>query len=405
MRNCAWRYLTVLAAVVFATLTQATASAEQNSQPLKLGVLTDMSGAYMDIAGPGSVEAVRMAVEDIGGQVLGRTIEVISADHQHKTDTGAAIARRWYEREGVDAIFDVINSSVALAVQEIARNSGKFVFQTSSVTPTLTGTACLASGPHWALDSYALTRGLANALINDGADSWFFITGNYAAGHGSEANFREVLAERKVNDVGYVRFPLNSSDFSSYILMAQSSNAKVIAGISGGQDTINLLKQSSEFGVPSAKQRLVFPSVFISDIHSVGLKAAKGLTFMNSFYWDKDEQSRRWANRYFAKMKTMPGENHAMTYSAASHYLKAIRAAGTTETAAVVKALRNLPIDDAVIHNGSLRSDGRVLMDVNLVTVKSPDESKGEWDYYRIVRMLPASEVFLPLEKSKCPLK
>ena len=371
---------------------------------VKIGVLNDQSGLYADLGGPGSVIAAQMAVEDFGGTVLGKPIEIVSADHQNKADIGASIARQWFDADKVDMAIDFDNSAVALAVEQLAKERNRIAIATAVGTTDFTGKACSPTGISWTYDSYALTTSLARAVMKKGLDTWFFLTVDYAFGHSLEADTTRAVLASGGKVVGSVRHPLNTADFSSYLLQAKASGAKVVALANGGGDMINATKQANEFGLPQGGQTVVSLLIFITDVHSLGLKAAQGLTFVTAFYWDRDDETRAWSQRFFARHQAMPTMPQASVYSAIQHYLKAIAAAGTDETTAVMKKMRELPVNDFYAKNGHIRIDGRLMHDMYLAQVKSPAESKGPWDYYKILGTVPAEQAFRSLEEGGCPL-
>jgi branched-chain amino acid transport system substrate-binding protein len=371
---------------------------------VKIGVLNDQSAGYADLGGVGSVEAAKMAVQDFGGKVLGKPIAIISADHQQKADIGASIARRWFDTEMVDMAIDFDNSAVALAVEQLAKDQNRIAIATAVATTEFTGRACSPTGIAWTYDSYALTTGIAKSLVKRGLDSWFFITVDYAFGHSLETDASNAVLSSGGKVAGRVRHPLGTADFSSYLLQAQASRAKVVAFANGGGDLTNAIKQATEFGLGQAGQTMVPLLVFISDVHSLGLPTAQGLTFVTPFYWDLNNETRLWSRRFFERRKVMPTMTHASVYSAIVHYLKAIEAAGTDEAKAVVAKMRELPVNDFYTNNGKVREDGRMVHDMYLVEVKTPAESHYPWDYYKILQTIPGDQVFRSLENSGCPL-
>jgi branched-chain amino acid transport system substrate-binding protein len=371
---------------------------------VKIGVLNDESGVYADLGGPGEVVATRMAIEDAGGTVLGKPIELLVGDHQSKADIGAAIARKWFDTDGVDMVIGFDNSSVALAVEKLAAEKNRIAIAGPVATTDFTGKACTPNEAAWLYDSYALTTSLVRALVQEGLDTWFFITVDYAFGNSMEADATNAVTASGGKVLGSVRHPLNNADFSSYLLSAQASGAKVIALANAGGDMINATKQANEFGITGHGQSVVALLAFISDIHSVGLQAAQGLRFVTPFYWDRDDASRAWSKRFYEQFKRMPTMGHAGVYSATRHYLRAIAAAGTEEAKAVMTKMRELPIDDFFAHNGHVREDGRMVHDMYFVQVKTPAESRGPWDYYTALATIPADKAFRPLEESGCPL-
>lgn len=392
-------------AVVAAALLGGTISAQaQNSnKPIKIGVLSDMSSLYADQAGLGSVEAAKMAIEDAGGKIGDRPIEVLSADHQHKTDVATTIVRHWIDVDGVDVIVDMPNSAVALAVQQIVKDKNKIALYSTAATTELTGKQCSPNGIQWVYDAYSNAAGLAKALVAKGEKSWFFLTVDYALGIALQAEAAKTITALGGTVVGNVRHPLNNSDFSSFLLQAQASKAKVIAFANAGSDTINSVKQAGEFGL-TKDHTIVAPLVYISDIHSMGLQTAQGLTYVEGFYWDLNDDTRAWSKRFFERRKAMPTMTHAGVYSSVSHYLKAVKAAGTTDSQAVLTKMRDTPVDDFFSRGGKIRKDGRMVHDMLLVQVKKPAESKYPWDYYKVLATIPGDEAFRPLSESECPL-
>jgi branched-chain amino acid transport system substrate-binding protein len=346
----------------------------------------------------------KMAVEDFGGSILGRKIEVIAADHQNKADIGGAITRRWLDQDNVEAIVDVPNSAVALAVQGITRERRKVFLATGAATSRLTGDECSETGIHWTYDTYALAQATTKAISKLGGKSWFFISADYSLGAQLEADSRRFIEEQGGQVVGSVRHPINTADFSSYLLQAQSSNANVIALANAGGDFINTAKQAGEFGITRTRQKLVGLLVFIADIHSLGLKSAQGLVLSSAFYWDMDDETRNWSTRFIERTGKVPTMIHAGTYGAVMHYLKAIGSAGTTDGAIVARRMRELPVNDFMTKDGRIRRDGRLVRDIHLFEVKSPEESKYRFDYYKHLATIPGNEAFRPEEAGKCPL-
>jgi branched-chain amino acid transport system substrate-binding protein len=393
--------LAVLAcAVLFGAVT---AQAQTLDRPIKIGVLSDMSGPYADQAGLGSVEAAKMAIEDAGGKIGNQPIELVSADHQHKTDVANSIVRHWFDVDGVDVVVDMPNSAVALAIQALAREKNKINLVATAATTELTGKQCSPNGIQWVYDAYSNAAGLAKALVAQGNKSWFFLTVDYALGISLQNEAAKAITALGGTVVGSVRHPLNNPDFSSFLLQAQASNAKVIAFANAGSDTINSVKQAGEFGL-TKDHVIVAPLVYISDIHSMGLQMAQGLTFIEGFYWDLNDDTRAWSKRFFERRKAMPTMTHAGVYSEVSHYLKAVKAVGTADTQKVLAKMREMPVDDFFSRGGTIRKDGRMAHDMLLVQVKSPQESKYPWDYYKVLATLPADQAFRPLSESECPL-
>jgi branched-chain amino acid transport system substrate-binding protein len=371
---------------------------------VKIGMLEDMSSIYADITGLGAVTAARMAVEDFGGKVLGRPIEVVSADHQNKADIASATAREWFDVEHVDALMDVAASATALAAIDVARSKNKIVVLNGPGATRITNEACTPVSVHYTYDNYALAHGTGAAMVKAGYDTWFFLTADYAFGHDLEQVTADVVRANGGKVLGSVRVPINTSDFSSALLQAQASKAKVVGLANAGADATNAIKQAAEFGIVRGGQKLAGLLVYINDVNALGLEAAQGMRLTTAFYWDRNEESRAWARRYFERMKKMPNMTQAGIYSATLHYLKAVAAAGTDETQAVMEKMRETPINDFFVKNGRIREDGRMVHDMYLYEVKAPAESKGAWDYYKLVATIPADQAFQPLSESKCPL-
>lgn len=371
--------------------------------PIKIGILNDQSGPYVAIDGPSSVDAARMAVEDFGGTVLGRKIEVVSADHQNKADIGSTIARKWFDVDGVTAMLDVAVSSVAFAVQELARQRGKIVVYSGAGSSDLTGKACSPTSVHWTYDTYALTAGTSRAVVKRGGDTWFFISSDNAFGQALTRDSSNAIKAANGKVLGQVLHPANTADFASYILQAQTSGAKVIALANAGEDTKNAVKVGKEFGLTD-KQQMVGLLTLLPDVHGLGLGAAQGLLVTESFYWDMNDETRGWSKRFFERNKVMPHMVPAGVYGSVVHYLKAIKAAGTTDSAAVMKKMKELPINDFMTKNGRIREDGRVLRDFYVFRVKSPKASKAPWDYYELIATIPAEDGARSLAESECPL-
>ncbi|QOZ29754.1 ABC transporter substrate-binding protein [Bradyrhizobium sp. CCBAU 51753] len=384
------------------TLVAAATSAVAQNGPVKLGVLSDMSSLYADNGGQGSVVAARMAVDDFKGRVLGRTVEIVAGDHQNKADIGSVIARRWLENENVEAILDVPNSAVALAVQGITRDKKKLFLATGAATSRLTGDECSPTGIHWTYDTYALSQGATKAISKLGAKTWFFLSADYSLGAQLEADSRKVIDATGGKVVGAVKHPINTPDFSSFLLQAQASKADVIALADAGGDFINAVKQAGEFGVTRG-QKLAGLIVFIADIHSLGLPSAQGLMLSSAFYWDLNDETRAWSKRFIAKTGKVPTMIHAGTYGAVMHYLKAVEAAGTLDGPTVADKMRELPVNDFMTRNGKIRQDGRLVRDMYLFRVKSPEQSKYRFDYYELLATIPGEEAFKPMEEGGCP--
>ncbi|MGX1740187.1 ABC transporter substrate-binding protein [Bosea sp. NPDC055353] len=392
-----------LAASALAAVMASPALAQQIS--VKAGVLNDRSGLYADLSGEGSVIAARMAVEDFKAADKGIKVEIVSADHQNKPDVGSTIARQWYDQDGVDLILDVPTSSVALAVSQITKEKNKVHINSGAATSDLTGKACNANTIHWTYDTYALAQGTGGAMVKAGGDTWFFLTADYAFGHALERDTSAVVTKAGGKVLGAVRTPFPGTDFSSFLLQAQASKAKVIGLANAGGDTINSIKQAGEFGIVAGGQKLAGLLVFLTDVHSLGLQAAQGLVLTESFYWDTNAGTRAWSDR-FSKLNggKRPTMVQAGVYSGMLHYLKAVEAAKSKDAAAVVAKMKELPTDDPLFGKGSVRADGRKMHDMYLFEVKKPSESKGPWDYYKQVAVLPADQAFRPLSESECPL-
>ena len=374
-----------------------------SAEGVKIGVLNDQSGVYADYGGKYSLEAARMAVEDFGGTVLGEKIEIVSADHQNKPDLAASIARRWYEVEGVDMITELTTSSVALAIQELSKEKKKIDIVVGAATSRITGDACTPYGFHWAYDTHALAVGTGGALVEAGGDTWFFMTADYAFGYALEKDTGDLVKAKGGKVLGSVRIPLNSSDFSSFLLQAQSSKAKIIGLANAGLDTTNSIKQAAEFGIVSGGQKLAGLLLTISEVHGLGLQAAQGLVLTEGFYWDQNDKTREFSQRFIKRTGHMPSMIHAGTYSATLSYLKAVKAAGTKDTEAVAKKLKELPVDDAFA-KGKVLANGRMVHDLYLFEVKKPSESKKPWDYYKQLAVVPGDQAFFAAKESGCPL-
>ncbi len=392
----------VLVAVI--ALFVGTARPKADETPVKIGVLTDMSSLYADIGGPGSVEAARMAIADFGGKVLGKPIELVYADHQNQPDIGSAIARKWYDSEGVDVITDVPTSSVALAVENVSRQAHKLALFSGPGSSDITGKNCSPYAAHWTYDTYALAHGTGSAIVKQGGKTWFFITADYAFGHALERDTAAVVEQNGGKVLGQVMVPLNTADFSSYLLRAAESKAQIIGLANAGHDTTNSIKQAAEFGITQRGQKLAGLLVFITDVHSLGLQIAQGLQLTSAFYWNQNDQTRAWSQRFFKVVHHMPTMVQAGVYSALHHYLEAVKALGTKDPDKVMAKMRATPINDFMTHNGKLRIDGRVMRDLYLFEVKSPSESKEPWDYFRQLRVIPAEDAFRPLDQGGCPL-
>jgi len=399
---------TLLAAMFAAGFTAVVphAAIAQAKPPVKIGILTDMSGTYAAMGGAGSVAAAKLAVDDcLQAECKGMNIEVISADNQNKADVAAARAREWFDRDNVNVVADLTNSAAALAVQQIAKEKNRVALFSGPATTRLTNEDCSPTGFHWMFDSYSQSAAAARGLVNTGAKSWYFVTVDYAFGHSLEKEASDIVKGAGGTVVGSVRHPLNAPDFASFLLQAQSSKAQVVALANGGQDTVNTLKQASEFGIVAGGQKLAALLVFLSDIHALGLQTAQGLSFVDGFYWDFDDKTRQWSTRFQQSFRNLkPTMVQAGVYSSVRHYLKAVAATNSTDGKVVADKMRELPVADDVMRNASIRPDGRVIHDMYLFQVKTPAESKAPWDYYKLVATVPAAEAFQPLERSACSL-
>ena len=393
-----------LAACLFGGIALAQQPPAQPSTPLKIGVLSDFTSVYSDIGGQGNVEATKMAIEDFGGKMFGKPIEMISADVLNKADVAASLARKWWDNENVDMIIDMPTSATALAVMDLSKQFQKILIITDAASSDITGKSCSPYTAHWTYDTYGNARTVGGAIVKQGGDSWYFITADYVFGHSIERDTGDVIKAAGGKVLGSSKHPLNSPDFSSYLLQAQQSKAKVIGLANGGGDTINTIKQAGEFGIVDAGQKLAGIVMFISDIHSLGLKIAHGLVITEAYYWDLNDRTREFGKRFFERMKRMPTMNQASTYSGTLHYLKAVQAAGTKETKAVLAKMRETPVRDAFTDNGFLREDGRMVHSMFLLEVKKPEESKYPWDYYKVLAEVPGDQVFRPLTDGACPL-
>ena len=390
------------AALLVAAATPALADVSDGK--VKIGILNDQSGVYADFGGKWSFEAAKMAVEDFGGKVAGAPVEVISADHQNKPDIASNIARQWYDTEQVDAIMELTTSSVALAVQGISVQKKKIDIVTGAATTDLTGKSCSPYGFHWAYDTHALAVGTGGALVKQGGDSWYFLTADYAFGYSLEEQTANFVKAQGGTVVGAVRHPLATTDYSSFLLQAQSSGAKVIGLANAGLDTSNSIKQAAEFGIVAGGQRLAALLFTLAEVHGLGLEAAQGLTLTEGFYWDRDDESRAFAKKYMDKTGRMPNMVQAGTYSAVTQYLKAIDKAGTDETEAVSTLLHEMPVDDVFGRGGKVGPNGRMIHDMYLLEVKKPAESKQEWDYFKVLATIPGDEAYIKPAESGCPL-
>lgn len=391
-------------AIVMPLLAALPAQAQISDDVIKLGITNDQSGIYSAAGGPGVVSAARMAVEDFGGAINGKKIEIVVADNQNKPDIGVGIVRRWLDTEKVDAIVDGGNSAVGAAIQEVTREKNKVFLISGSGTTLLHNEACSPVGFQWSWDSYGLAAGTAGALVKQGLDTWFFITADYNFGHVLEQQASDIVKKSGGKVLGALRHPFNTADFSSYLLQAQASGAKVIALANAGGDTVNAIKQANEFGLTKGGQKLAALLLNITDTHALGLQTAQGLIVTTFYYWDKDEKTRPFGERFLKQTGAAPTWLQAGAYSAVTHYLKAVKEAGTDETKAVVEQMRKIRINDAMTTDGWIREDGKVMRGVDVVEVKAPGESKKPWDYYKVIASVPPEAAAMPLSESKCPL-
>ena len=398
----------LIAAALAAGMTAAgSAGAQQgklSDDVLKIGVLTDMSGVYADYGGQGAVVAAKMAIEDFGGKMFGKNIEMVNADHQNKPDIAKNITQQWFDRDKVDATFENLNSAVALAVQGLGKEKNHITLTTGAASARLTNEDCAPNtGIHYLMDTIALGRVVGKAVVKDGGDTWFFLTADYAFGHSLEKDTGDVVKANGGKVLGAVRHPLSTGDFSSFLLQAQASGAKVVGLANAGGDTVNSIKAAAEFGL-TKKQNLAALLMLITDVHALGLQTAQGLYLTEAWYWDMNPETRAWAKKFSTHMNgRMPNSNHAAVYSGVTHYLEAVKAAGTDDTAAVLKKMQDMPINDMFAKGGKLRPDGRMVHDMYLFQVKTPAESKGPWDYYKLKGTVKGEDAFLPIAESKCP--
>jgi branched-chain amino acid transport system substrate-binding protein len=391
--------------LVVALLVATPAYAQISDDVVKIGIMNDQSGVYEDITGMKAVEAAKMAVEDFGGTVLGKKIEIVTANHQNKTDVATAIGRKWIETEQVDAIADVTGSGIALAVNELLRDKNRVMIAASAATSDLTGKACSPTSVQFSYDTYALAKSTGTETLKQGGDTWFFITADYAFGQALERDTTKFVEQGGGKVLGSVRAPLGTTDYSSFLLQAQSSKAKIVGLATAGGDTINAIKQASEFGIQRGGQRLGGLLIYINDVEALGLNAAQGLVLTTSFYWDLNDETRAWTKRFLDRTggQRPPNMLQAGLYSGVLHYLQAVKAAGTDEAKAVSKKMRELPVNDFYNKNVELREDGRVLHDMYLVQVKSPQESKYKFDDYKVLSKLPGKDAYRPMSEGGCP--
>jgi branched-chain amino acid transport system substrate-binding protein len=395
--------LKLAGAILGSIMLLATPAAAQDGNVLRIGVINDQSGPYADLGGKGSVVAAQMAIDDFGGKVRGKTVELISADHQNKPDIAVNIVRQWFDNQNVGLVVDLTTTAVTLAVRELAENRDKILIPSAGASSDLTGKYCSPNLIHWTFDSYALANVTTKALIKQGDDSWFFLTGDNSGSLAQEQDAMRFIKADGGKVIGSVRHPLNTSDFSSFLLQAQSSKAKVIALANAGSDTVNSIKQAGEFGITQSGQKLVTLLMFISDVHAMGLQNAQGLIISTPFYWDANDETRAWSRRFMEKFSRAPTMAQAGVYGAVNHYLKTLATTDETSGKAIVKKMKEIPVNDFMGKNVQIREDGRVMRDIYLVQVKSPKESKEPWDYYKILATIPANEAFRPMSEGGCP--
>nr|WP_299380222.1 ABC transporter substrate-binding protein [uncultured Halomonas sp.] len=380
------------------------AQAEISGDAVKIGYLADMSGTYRDLAGPGGLEALNMAVEDFGGEINGAPIEVLSADDRNSADVGANTVRGWIDQDDVDLVAGMVASSVTIAVTNILKQKDKLGIVSGSAASSITNEHCTPNHIHWVYDTYPMANGTAKAIVDEGGDTWFLLTADYAFGHALESDVETVVKENGGEIVGKVRHPFPTNDFSSYILQAQGSGAKIVGLANAGSDTVNALTTASQFGLVQSGQTLAGLLIFLNDVHALGLDVTQGLQLTTGWYWDMDDESREWANRYFERTQRMPTMVQAGIYSSTLHYLNAVAETGSDAAATVREQMAATPVNDMFADDGRIREDGRMVHDMYLVEVKSPSESEGEWDLYEILRTIPAEEAFRPLSESQCSL-
>ncbi|WP_372604275.1 ABC transporter substrate-binding protein [Actibacterium sp.] len=388
-----------------AAMVASAAQAEISDGKVKIGVLTDLSGVYSDVAGEGAVVAAQMAVDEFGGTVAGAPIEIVSADHQNKADIAANKAREWGDTDGVDAFAELVTTSVALAVFEVAKQQNKIALVSGAASSPLTNDACIPTGLHWTYNTRALAVGTGSAIVKEGGDTWYFLTADYAFGEALQRDVTAVVEANGGKVLGAAKHPFPASDFSSFVLQAQASGAKIIGLANAGADTVNAVKAAKEFGIVAAGQKIAGLLLFLPNVKSIGQEVAQGLQMTVSFYWDLNDETRAWSQKFFEKTGKMPTGVQAGTYSSVLHYLKAIEATGTDDTDTVLAKMREMPVEDAFAHGGVLRTDGRMVHDMYLAEVKSPAESTGEWDILKILRTIPGEEAYGPLSESTCATK
>jgi branched-chain amino acid transport system substrate-binding protein len=399
------RIARTLSVALVVLLAAGPAAAEISDGVVKIGIMNDQSGTYADLAGPGSVVAARMAVEDFGAAKKGLKVEILVADHQNKPDVGSSIARQWFDADKVDVIVDVPTSSVVLAVNQIAREKNKALIVSTGATSDLTGKSCSPNAIHWTYDTWALANGTGSAIVKTGGDTWFFLTADYKFGHDLERDTEAVVVKNGGKVLGKVRHPFPSSDFSSFLLQAQASKAKIIGLANAGADTTNAIKQGAEFGIVKGGQQFAGLLVFLTDVHALGLEKAQGLLLTETFYWDLNDRTRAFSRRFAERHRqAMPTMAQAGVYSAVLHYLKAVEALKDDDGPKVIAKMKQMPTDDPVFGKGMIRADGRKIHPAYLFEVKKPSESKGAWDYYKVRATIPAEQAFRPMDQGECPL-
>nr|WP_298250809.1 ABC transporter substrate-binding protein [uncultured Halomonas sp.] len=391
-------------AVAAATLMATGAQAEMSDDAVRIGYLADMSGTYRDLAGPGGLEALQMAIEDFGGEVNGAPIEVLSADDRNSADVGANTVREWFDTKNVDLVSGLVASSVAIAATKVVEENNGLAIVSGSAASSITNEHCAPTHIHWVYDTYPMANATAKAVVDQGGDSWFLLTADYAFGHAMEKDVTEVVEESGGTVVDSVRHPFPTTDFSSYILQAQGSGAKVVGLANAGGDTVNAIKTASQFGLTQSGQQLAGLIVFLNDIYAMGLEATQGLLLTTGWYWNMDEESREWAERYYERVGSMPGMVHAGIYSSATHYLNTVEEIGSDDPEAVRAAMAEKPIDDFFSRNGRIREDGRMVHDMYLVQVNAPEDATHDWDLYEVLSTIPAEQAYRPLSESQCDL-
>ncbi|AVI63221.1 ABC transporter substrate-binding protein [Halomonas sp. GFAJ-1] len=395
---------TSIAVAAASTMAISTAQANMSDGEVRIGYLADMSGTYRDLAGPGGQRALEMAVADFGGSVNGAPIVVFSADDRNSADVGANTVREWIDQRNVDMVAGMVASSVTIAVTRVLEENNGLGIISGSAASSITNEHCTPNHIHWVYDTYPLANGTAQAVVEQGGDTWFMLTADYAFGHALEGDVTRVVEESGGEVVGGVRHPFPTSDFSSYILQAQGSGAKIVGLANAGADTVNAITTASQFGLVQSGQQLAGLLIFLNDVHALGLEATQGLLLTTGWYWDMDEEAREWSERYYEEMGRMPTMVQAGIYSSTMHYLKAVEAAGTDDPEVVRAQMAEMPVDDFFARNGRIREDGRMVHDMYLAQVKTPEESTGEWDLYEILSTIPAEEAYRPLSESQCKL-